>query len=382
MSKKKLIAIISLTALVTFFITFLVTAAVCVSVFLKSDADKYKKLDKIKSLIDKYYYEEYDESKLVEGAAKGMVDSLGDPYSTYMDKDEWDDFKVMLSGSYSGLGITVAPNEEDNTIIVISAFDGSPAKEAGITTGDKIIEVFGETVTGDKLDDAVAKMKGEPGTEVEISVLKADSGEIEELTLKRQNITMNSVSSRMEGNLGYIQISMFDVNTGKEFKEHLDSVVKSGAKGLIIDLRQNGGGITTACEQVADALLDKNKVIYYTQNKKGEEVYHKTKKDGIDLPMVVLIDEGTASASEILSAALRDNGKAVLVGKKSFGKGLVQQTVELGDGSMLKVTVERYFTPGGTDINKKGIEPDYDVELTEDGTTDKQLEKAKEILGN
>lgn len=380
MSKKRFIYIISAVVLITFVVTFLLTTALCIGIFYNGNSGEYKKLDRLQSLIEKYYYEDYDNSKLIEGAAKGMVDALGDPYTTYMDKESWDEFKVYLSGSYSGLGITVSPNADDNTIVVISAFDNSPAKEAGITTGDKIVKVFDETVTGDRLDEAVAKMKGEPGTEVKISVLKADSDEIQELTLKRQNIVMNSVFSHMEGDIGYIQISFFDINTGEEFEENLKSVIDNGAKGLIIDLRQNGGGITTSCEQVADMLLDKDKVIYYTRDKKGNEKYHKTSKNGIELPITVLIDEGTASASEILSAALRDNNRAVLIGKKTFGKGLVQQTVNVGDGSMLKVTVERYFTPSGIDINQKGIEPDYEVELGEDNKTDTQLQKAIEIL--
>ena len=159
MSKKKLFIIIAISVLTTFIVTVLATTVFCIGIFYKGNTNKYTKLDYLQSLLEKYYYEEYDESDLIEGAAKGMVDSLGDPYTTYMDKEGWDDFKVMLSGSYSGLGITVAPDTDDNTIVVISSFENSPAKNAGITTGDKIIKVFGEPVYGDKLDEAVSIMK-------------------------------------------------------------------------------------------------------------------------------------------------------------------------------------------------------------------------------
>lgn len=379
MSKRKCGILIVLVILITMLATFIGATAFYTGQ-LGLPTHNYSKLDQAYAILQSKYYKDFTEETAMEGAVKGLVDSLGDPYTSYMNKKEWDDFNTMMTGSYSGIGVTITADAEDNTIVVVSPFKNSPAAQAGIVTGDKIIKVEGEDVFGDTMDAAVAKMKGEPGTSVNITVLKKDSGEAQDLTVMRDDIQMETVYSEMQEEFGYIQISMFDINTGFEFEEHLNDVIAKGAKGLIIDLRQNGGGVTSASEYVADCLLDKGLTIYYTRNKAGEEEYFKTKTDGVDLPVVVLVDEGTASASEILSAAIQDHKRGVLVGKKTFGKGLVQQPFTLHDGSVIKVTIESYFTPNGTDINTKGIQPDYEVELTQDGQTDDQLQKAIELL--
>lgn len=379
MNRKRRIALFTVSIVLTAVISNILTTAFYTGNFFIKPR-KYQKLDEAYSILESKYYEDINDREVKDGAVKGMVEALNDPYTTYMSKSEWNDFNEMIQGSYSGLGITITADTKDDTILIVSPFDGSPAERAGLTTGDKILKVEGEAVTGSNLDAATAKMKGEPGTDVTITVLKADSGKAEDITLTREDIKIDTVYYEMDEDIAYMRISMFDVSTGEDFAKNLAEAIDKGAKSIILDLRQNGGGITIAAEKTADCLLPAGSEIYYTKNKQGKEVHYKTKNGGVDLPLVVLVDEGTASAAEILSSSIQENKRGVLVGKKTFGKGLVQQTFPLSDGSILKVTVERYFTALGNDINKKGITPDYDVELPKDSEIDLQYEKAKEIL--
>lgn len=335
----------------------------------------------IESILDKYYYEDYSKEKAYESALIGYVASLGDPYSVYMTSDDLAEFNKLIYSNYYGIGVSVQCNVEDNTLLIVSVFDNSPAKGAGIAEGDIITKVNGVGYVGEQLEEATDAIKGEAGTEVVVTVLKKDTGKEVDLKIIREKIEIDTVKSeKLEGNIGYIEISQFSAKTALDFTESLDSLIAEGIEGLIVDVRDNSGGLTTSVEAIADCLLPKDTVIYYTADKYGNKDYVKCKIDSIDLPLVVIANENSASASEILVGAVKDNKRGIVVGQKTFGKGVVQQMFPLKNDAALKVTVEKYFTPNGDYIHEKGIEPDYAVELGEE--TDTQLEKALEILKN
>ncbi len=364
-----------ISCVVTAMLTFIFTTA-----YNASTSDNMK-LRIIDGYLETMYYGEYDKEQAMESAYKGYVASLGDPYTEYFTAEEYASFNNYIESSYCGIGVTVQNDIENNVILVIDVFDNSPAKDVGIEAGDIIKKVEGKEYTGEQLDDAVEAIKGEEGTEVKVTVLKASDGKEKEITVKRQNVVMDTVEAEIiDGNIGYIYISQFGNNTADEFATKLDELTSKNIKGLIVDVRDNPGGTTVAVEAVASCLLPKDTVIYYTSDRAGNKVYIKSKMDGIDTPLVVLANENSASAAEILVGAVKDNSRGTIVGTKTFGKGVVQSLFDLKDGTALKITVERYYTPNGNFIHGKGIEPDYNVELGEE--TDTQLEKAISILKN
>lgn len=379
MNSKKIYTI-AITVIITATLSLMTASAFYNGkLFLKPGGDA--RLNSVISVLDEYYYEDYDEKKAFDAALKGYVDSLGDPYTVYMTEKELADFNDLINSSYCGIGVTVQNNTEDNTLLIVGVFDNSPAANAGIEAGDIITKVGGVAYKGEQLQEATNNIQGEEGTDVCITILKKSTGKEVDLNITRKSITVDSVASEvLQGSIGYIAISQFATNTVLEFTEQLEGLMKKNISGLIIDVRDNGGGITTAVEAVADCILPKGDVIYYTADKHDNKKYVKSKIDGIDIPVVVLANENSASASEILVAAVKDNKRGVIVGKKTYGKGVVQQLITLTDNTAVKVTVEKYFTPKGNYIHEKGIEPDYVVEL--DGTVDTQLEKALEILKN
>lgn len=379
MNSKKIYTI-AITVIITATLSLMTASAFYNGkLFLKPGGDA--RLNSVISVLDEYYYEDYDEKKAFDAALKGYVDSLGDPYTVYMTEKELADFNDLINSSYCGIGVTVQNNTEDNTLLIVGVFDNSPAANAGIEAGDIITKVGGVAYKGEQLQEATNNIQGEEGTDVCITILKKSTGKEVDLNITRKSITVDSVSSEvLQGSIGYIAISQFATNTVLEFTEQLEGLMEKNISGLIIDVRDNGGGITTAVEAVADCILPKGDVIYYTADKHDNKKYVKSKIDGIDIPVVVLANENSASASEILVAAVKDNQRGVIVGKKTYGKGVVQQLITLTDNTAVKVTVEKYFTPNGNYIHEKGIEPDYVVEL--DGTVDTQLEKALEILKN
>lgn len=339
------------------------------------------RMNSVISVLDEYYYEDYNKEKAYNAALEGYVKSLGDPYTEYMTQEELEEFNELINSSYCGIGVSVQNNTDADVLLIIDVFKGSPAENAGIEAGDIITKVKGVEYKGSQLEEATTNIQGEEGTEVEITVLKKSTGKEVDLKIIRKSITVDSVASEIVGgNIGYVAISQFATNTAMEFATQVDELMQKGIKGLIIDVRDNGGGITTAIEAVADGILPKGDVIYYTADKHNNKKYVKSKIDGIDIPVVILANENSASASEILVGAVKDNKRGVIVGQKTYGKGVVQQLIPLTDNTAIKVTVEKYFTPNGNFIHKKGIEPDYVVEL--DGNTDTQLEKAIEILKN
>ena len=343
----------------------------------KNMKEKYSKLDELEQYIQDKYYIPVDEDKLLEGMYKGLFWGIGDPYSAYLTKKEYDEIMISTTGEYQGIGVTIAP-DDNNLINVVSPIDGSPADKVGIKTGDKIISVAGKTYDGSSIDQAVAAMRGKPGTTVDIIVLR---GETElPLSITRANIVMQSVRSEvLEGNIGYIRISSFEDKTAGDFKQQLRNLELKGVKGLVLDLRDNGGGLVDSSVEIADMLLDEG-VVTYTEDRQGNKEYYKSAAGATKLPYVVLVNGGTASASEILTGAIKDHKAGKIVGTTTYGKGIIQSIEQLPNGDAVKMTVMQYFSPDGNVIHKVGIKPDVEIEALATDTTDKQLEKAEELL--
>ncbi len=340
----------------------------------RSSNKDFDKFEEIYKYIDTTYYEEPDMEKLMDGAYKGFIDALDDPYSSYMTKKEYESWMVNIEGEYSGVGITFSLDMEDRYVVVAVEKD-SPAEEVGIKAGDVLLKVDGKTY--DDMDLFAMAIRGKEGTVVELTYSR--NGKEKTVSITREKIVQHSVYDEMlDDETAYITISSFIENTAEDFSEALEKAEKKGAKKLILDLRNNGGGLLTACIDVADEFLDEGTVVY-VEGRTGEREDYSAKAGKTDLETVVIVNENSASAAEILAAALQDNG-CVLVGKTTFGKGVIQSTAELKDGSALKWTIMQYFSPKGNVINKKGVTPDYKVDIPENSETDTQLEKAKELL--
>lgn len=340
------------------------------------------KLDFLKEVIDLKYLEKTDEKTLEENIYKGLLQGLNDPYSVYYTKDEYDALKEETSGSYCGIGALVSQNADTGVITAINVFKGSPAEKAGMKNGDIIFKVEDKEVTGEDLNNVVAKMKGEKDTKVKINVYRTSEKEYIDLEITRDKVDVPTVEHKMldkSKGIGYIQITQFEEVTYDQFKEALDDLKKQGMKSVIFDLRNNPGGLyDTVCEMLDDLLPEGTLV--YTKDKDGKKQEKKSDANFLDMPMVVLQNENSASASEIFAGAIQDFGAGKIVGTQSFGKGIVQSIIPLSDGSAVKLTVEKYYTPKGVNIHGKGITPDVKVEISKDGKMDNQLQKAIEVI--
>jgi carboxyl-terminal processing protease len=347
-----------------------------------------KKLINIREFLQAHYYQETDPKALEEGAIRGMLEALEDPYTVYLDKDEYDSFMTQTTGIYEGVGLVVTGGE-DGYIRVVAPVEDTPSDRAGIKTADRIIKVDGEEVYADKLQQAVAMMRGPEGTEVVLTILRDSMPEPFDVKIMRQKIRLVSVKSdTLEGDIGYIRISAFDQKTYEDFKGQIKELQGQGIKSLILDLRGNPGGLMDQVVSIADFIMGEG-LIVYTEDRQGNRAEERSNAGELGLPLVVLVDGGSASASEILAGAIQDSGTGVLVGTKTFGKALVQTVQGMGDGSARKVTVAQYYTPKGRSIQGEGILPDYVVELPEDAVVgeykqgkDPQLAKAVELIKN
>lgn len=352
---------------------------------------KYSKLIALENYISDNYLNEVTDEEILDGELKGLFESLDDPYSVYMTSDEFKSFMEHTKGTYGGIGIIVTPGE-DNLITVVSPIEDTPGERSGIKSGDKIIKVNGEEFFADNMDEAIKHMKGKPGTDVTLTIFRKEDGkdaETLDIKITRQEIRLKSVKSKMLSNkIGYIRLIQFDELVYTDFMKHLKELQKQGMKGLVIDLRNNPGGLLDKCVDIADELIGKSTIVY-TETKHGEKEYEKSDASKIDIPYVLLVNEGSASASEILAGAVKDTKSGTLIGTKTFGKGIVQRIKQIpADGSGFKLTVSKYFTPNGTSIHGIGITPDIVIEIPEDVEKigadniedDTQLKKAIQVL--
>lgn len=327
-----------------------------------------KKANYLKSMIDRYFWKDTDEEELYEGMYHGLLNSLGDPYSCYYTKAEYDLLMEELEGTYCGIGALVNQNASTKVITIVRPFMNGPAYKAGMLPGDIITKIDGEDVSSWDIDFAVKRMKGEQGTKVEVEVWRSSESDYIDLMITRDIIEVETVTYQMlEDSIGYIYIMQFDEITTQQFATALDALSAQGMKGLVVDIRDNGGGLlTTVCEML-DLFLEDGQRIVYTLDKyeTKEEIYAKEGSIG-QIPMAVLINGYSASASEIFSGALQDYGLATIVGTQSFGKGIVQSIIPLSDGSAVKLTISTYYTPLGRNIHGLGITPDVEVELAEE----------------
>ena len=342
-----------------------------------------RKLKNFRKIIDAHYIGEVDEQKIVDETIKGYINGLDDEYSEYMTADEWDEYQANALGNYVGIGIYMAKDKAGN-IIVVQPIEESPAEAVGILSGDIIVEVNGESTVGMDTAEVASKVKGEEGTTVNVKLLRDE--EYVSFDVERKAIKVYHVKSEMkENSIGYIKLSTFDEDCSTEFQNAFNKLQDEGAKKLIIDLRDNTGGLVDEALKIADMIIPKGeKLLLTVDSKDNKETTVAEYEPMINMDIVVLVNEYSASASEILVGALKDNKEATIVGTKTYGKGVIQNVIPLSDGGVLKLTTAEYFTPNETKINKIGIEPDVEVELVEESqeeeNIDEQLNKAIELL--
>lgn len=348
------------------------------------------KEEEIYNTIDEYYLNGIDNDKMKDGIYKGMVDSLGDPYTVYYNTEEYKQFTSSSSGTYSGIGVAVSQNVTTGAITIVKTFKKGSGEKEGMKPGDVIYKVEGKKIEGLELSKVVSMIKGEEGTFVKVTVLR-DGKEIE-FNLERKKLEVDTVNYRMEDRsgkkIGYISVSEFDEVTASQFKSAISELNKEGMEGLVIDLRDNPGGLLDVTCEMLDRMIKKG-LLVYTVDKYGKRVDEDaTDSDSFDKPVAILVNGNSASASEVFSGAMKDYKAATLVGTKTFGKGIVQSIVPFGDGTAMKVTVSKYYTPNGVNIHGTGIEPDVVVELSKDATKngkydrkyDNQLNKALDVV--
>ena len=343
----------------------------------------YSALNEVYNVLQSKYDGQLDKDALIDGAAKGLVAGAGDIYTEYMTAEEYNNLEVELSGEFYGIGVEIGLNG-DGQLSIISTLDDSPAREAGLMGGDLIYTINGEDATGWTTSYAASQIKGDLGTKVKISVIR--DGEEKEFEIERAKIENPSVTWEIDDNgIGYMRISTFGEDTAQLAQWAADEFVSEGVRGIVLDLRSNTGGYVDAAQAVASLWLNKGETI--TQERTNNRTVATIKATGNnvlkDIPTVVLIDGATASASEITAGALRDNAGAELIGYQSYGKGVVQEVVDLSNGDVLKVTIAKWYTPNGDNIDGEGLKPDEEVEMTAEqynSGDDTQLERAKEIL--
>ncbi len=347
-------------------------------------SDTETKLSYLKKLIDETYLHDVKEKDLNEGIYKGYVEGLGDQYSAYYDKKETKELSESLDGSFSGIGAVMTQDASSGVITITQVYDDSPAKKAGIKAGDILYRVEEKTVTGKDLDKVVSWIKGKKGTKVNLTLLRGTNSDKIKVTATRDVINVETVKYKvLENQIGYISISEFDSVTGAQFAKVLKQLQKKNIEGLVVDLRNNpGGSLSTVCD-ILDSILPKG-LIVYTKDKNGKkEEYTSDEKHRLNLPMSVLVNGQSASASEIFAGAVQDYGKAEIIGTQTYGKGVVQNLFDLKDGTCVKLTTSEYFTPKGRNIDGKGITPDVKIEYkynAKDPKADNQLDKAVSVV--
>lgn len=355
--------------------------------------DEYvlERINEVKKMIDKNYYKNADDYDVLIGMLKGAVSSLNDPYSYYMTEEEYKKFNEETDGEFAGLGIYVSGSIDDNLITVVAPMKGTPADRAGLKTDDKIIKINGKDFTADKMDDAVSIMRGKPGEKVKITILRRDENgkaKFIDFEIVREIIKVQTVSSKLlKNNIGYIHITGFDTPTYNDFNKQYKELKKQGMSKLILDLRNNPGGLLSTSTEVVNTFLDGGLIMYTLDKQNNKQTINAT-KGADDVKIAVLVNKGSASASEIVAGALKDRKRATIIGTQTFGKGIVQTVYNMPDGEGLKLTTSAYYTPSGVNIHGKGIAPDINIELNKEVKSisidnlnkDNQIQKAIEIL--
>lgn len=343
-----------------------------------------KKLDELDQVIDRYYLndDDIDTQALEDGIMKGYIEGLDEKYTTYYTEEEYKSLIEETTGEYDGVGMMVSQNMDTMQITVITVFEGSPAEEAGLKQGDILYKVEDEEIGNKEVSLVVKDIKGEPGTWVNVTVYRPDEDAYIDLKMERRRIETPTVSYEMlDDQIGYIYITSFESVTVGQFTDAVKDLQSRNMKGLIIDLRNNPGGMLTSVCQILDTILPKDQLLVYTIDKNGKKEETRSENDDeLNLPMAVVVNDQSASASEIFTAAMQDYEKAVIVGETTFGKGIVQVIIPLSDGSAVKVTTSKYYTPKGECIHEIGVTPDIEVELDKDSETDTQLDAAIEAV--
>lgn len=347
-----------------------------------------KKIDELMNYIDLYYNDDCDEDDIRNAIYAGTLEGLGDPYSVYYTADEYKDMQISTSGKYYGIGAALGQDAKTKEVTISKVYEGTPAEEAGLRDGDQIVKVNDTVSTSEELSDLVQKIRGEEGTTVHLKIYRASTKKTFEVDVERKNVELPSITSKMlDGGIGYIQISEFQSKTEEQFKSALADLKKQGMKSLIVDVRSNPGGLITAAANILDQILPEGTVVY-TEDKYGKREDYTSDSKCLKCPIAVLVNENSASASEIFAGAIKDYNYGTLIGTKTFGKGIVQTVLPLEDGDAVKITTAKYYTPKGNYIHGVGIEPDINLTYKYSGPEDEaydmkydnQVQKAIKVL--
>lgn len=387
----KVIMLILITAIVTFMVTsigmynyFMKTnqGRIAVVESIEKNGDDYSmlnaKLQIVKDYLNDNYIGELNLDKMIEGAIKGYVEGVGDDYTEYLSKDEYEELIVNVTGDFVGIGVYIY-KDKDGNLIVLAPMENSPSEEAGIEAGDRILAIDGENCNEMDINVASSKIKGEAGSTVELEIQRGT--ETLKKTVTRRTVEISDSASKiLDGNIGYIVLSTFDTDCSKKIKKYMEEFQRKGINSVILDLRNNTGGVVEEAVKISELFIDKGNTVLRSYNKTEKETIIKSSSGKYkDINLVVLVNDYSASASEIVTAALKDNKAATIVGIKTYGKGVMQEIQPLFDGA-IKITIEEFKTPNGDKINKVGIKPDVEIEIDKDSNEDLQLQKAIEIL--
>lgn len=387
----KVVMLILITAIVTFMITsigmynyFVKTnqGRIAVVESIEKNGDDYSmlnaKLQIVKDYLNDNYIGELNLDKMIEGAIKGYVEGVGDDYTEYLSKDEYEELIVNVTGDFVGIGVYIY-KDKDGNLIVLAPMENSPSEEAGIEAGDRILAIDGENCNEMDINVASSKIKGEAGSTVELEIQRGT--ETLKKTVTRRTVEISDSASKiLEGNIGYIVLSTFDTDCSKKIEKYMEEFQSKGINSVILDLRNNTGGVVEEAVKISELFIDKGNTVLRSYNKTEKETIIKSSSGKYkDINLVVLVNDYSASASEIVTAALKDNKAATIVGIRTYGKGVMQEIQPLFDGA-IKITIEEFKTPNGDKINKVGIKPDVEIEIDKDSNEDLQLQKAIEIL--
>lgn len=346
------------------------------------------KLERLAAAIDTYYYEDVDEEDLIQGLYKGLLEGTGDTYSGYYTPEEYESLMISAKSSLSGIGAVLQQDPDTMQVTVVHVYEGSPAEKAGILAGDSIVQVGDIRSNTMELTKLVTHIRGDKGTKVHLKIYRKGETGYKEFDITRDIVDVPTVSGQMlENGIGYIMIVEFGDKTAEEFADTVDDLTEQGMTSMIVDLRDNPGGMVDSVTKILDQILPEG-VTVWTEDKNGQKKEYTSDAASMDLPMAVLINENSASSSEIFAGAIRDYEYGTLIGTKTFGKGIVQTIRQLADGSAIKLTTAKYFTPNGENIHGEGIKPDIKLEyeyLDPDGAQydmkyDNQIQKAIEVL--